>query len=190
MPSILFVILAAHGRTHRSARKEKLRICVPRSATATSAGSRSRNSASSRATRSTTAPRSWGWLGRPRRDVHRLGGHRREGRVPAPAARGCRELVRDLATQTGRERAYGDGSTTWRENFTRFWTMWRDDINRRDWAWIRKTNPKGYTLESRMQAKGYRGLLEVVALLKIRKTRSRSCPLSHSIFARHPSPQS
>ena len=64
------------------------------------------------------------------------------------------------------ERTYGDGSTTWRENFTGFWTMWRDDVNRRDWAWIRKTNPKGYTLESWMRAKGYRGLLEDVALLK------------------------
>ena len=44
--------------------------------------------------------------------------------------------------------------------------MWRDDVNRRDWAWIRKTNPKGYTLESWMRAKGYRGLLGDVALLK------------------------
>ncbi|KAM5542107.1 hypothetical protein V8D89_004417 [Ganoderma adspersum] len=64
------------------------------------------------------------------------------------------------------KRAHGDGSMTWRENFTAFWAMWPDDVNWRDWAWIRKTNPRGYTLESWMRAKGYRGLSEEVALLK------------------------
>ncbi|PIL33065.1 hypothetical protein GSI_04514 [Ganoderma sinense ZZ0214-1] len=58
------------------------------------------------------------------------------------------------------ERAYGDGSTTWQENFTGFWAMWRDDVIGRDWAWIRKTNPRGYTLESWMRAKGYRGVVD------------------------------
>lgn len=56
------------------------------------------------------------------------------------------------------ERPYGDGSTTWRENFSGFWSLWRDDVIKRDFEWLRKVNPNGYTLESWMRAKEYRGV--------------------------------
>ncbi|KZT04509.1 NAD(P)-binding protein [Laetiporus sulphureus 93-53] len=51
------------------------------------------------------------------------------------------------------ERPYG--TTSWRQNFRAWWALWRDDIVKRDWAWIRKVNPKGHTLESWMRAEHY-----------------------------------
>ena len=42
-------------------------------------------------------------------------------------------------------------------NFRVFWVQWHDGIITRDWEWIRKTNPMGYTLESWMRTKDYRG---------------------------------
>ncbi|TBU24021.1 NAD(P)-binding protein [Dichomitus squalens] len=56
------------------------------------------------------------------------------------------------------EQKPGEGTTTWQQNFTSFWSMWRDDVITRDWEWLKKTNPKGYTLESWMRAKNYQGL--------------------------------
>ncbi|RDX48932.1 NAD(P)-binding protein [Lentinus brumalis] len=56
------------------------------------------------------------------------------------------------------ERPFGDGSTTWRQNFSGFWSQWRDDVIKRDFEWLRKVNPNGYTLESWMRAKNYRGV--------------------------------
>ena len=64
------------------------------------------------------------------------------------------------------ERSPGDGTLTWQENFTAFWSMWRDDLITRDWEWLKKTNPKGYTLESWMRAKNYEGLRGGPSLLK------------------------
>ena len=63
------------------------------------------------------------------------------------------------------ERQKGDGSTTWRQNFTGFWSQWRDDVITRDWECLRKVNPNGYTLESWMRTKNYRGVL-TMSLLK------------------------
>ncbi|KZT00222.1 NAD(P)-binding protein [Laetiporus sulphureus 93-53] len=53
------------------------------------------------------------------------------------------------------ERTYGDGSTTWKENFQCWWAMWRDDVVKKDYDWIRKVNPKGHTLESWMREQQY-----------------------------------
>lgn len=64
------------------------------------------------------------------------------------------------------ERAFGDGSTTWRQNFVGFWAQWRDDVIRRDFDWLRKVNPNGYTLESWMRAKNYNGQINQRALSK------------------------
>ena len=50
-----------------------------------------------------------------------------------------------------------DGSTTWRENFSGWWALWRDDVITRDTRWIRSVNPNGHTLESWMREKGYSG---------------------------------
>ncbi|KAI0331878.1 nmrA-family protein [Cubamyces sp. BRFM 1775] len=57
------------------------------------------------------------------------------------------------------ERPVGDGSTTVAENFVRWWSLYRDDIIKRDFDWIRRVNPKGHTLESWMRATGYSGNL-------------------------------
>jgi len=49
------------------------------------------------------------------------------------------------------------GSTTWKANFTAWWSQWRDDIIKRDMDWIRKTHPNGHTLESWMRENHYTG---------------------------------
>ncbi|KAH9915113.1 NAD(P)-binding protein [Fomitopsis serialis] len=66
------------------------------------------------------------------------------------------------------ERPFGDGSTTWRQNFSAWWALWRDDIIPRDYEWVRRVHPTGYTLESWMRAKRYgeHRLWEKVTLLK------------------------
>ncbi|KZT67944.1 NAD(P)-binding protein [Daedalea quercina L-15889] len=67
----------------------------------------------------------------------------------------CKNLKntdRPIANERG---PIDDGSTTWRENFRAFWAMWRDDLIPRDYEWLRRVNPKGFTLESWMRAKQY-----------------------------------
>ncbi|KAH9857291.1 NAD-P-binding protein [Lenzites betulinus] len=64
------------------------------------------------------------------------------------------------------ERSFGDGSTTWRQNFTGFWSQWRDDVITRDFGWLRKVNPNGYTLEGWMRAKNYQGVVDKAGVLK------------------------
>ncbi|OCH95106.1 NAD(P)-binding protein [Obba rivulosa] len=63
------------------------------------------------------------------------------------------------------ERKEGEGATTWRENFSKWWALYRDNLITRDMGWIRKINPRGHTLESWMREKGYTGELEL-SLLK------------------------
>ncbi|KAI0342005.1 NAD(P)-binding protein [Trametopsis cervina] len=65
------------------------------------------------------------------------------------------------------EREYGDGSTTWRENFTGFWSMWRDDVIKRDMNWIRKVNPETYTVEKWMREHEYTGELTLGVLKNV-----------------------
>ena len=50
--------------------------------------------------------------------------------------------------------------TTWRQNFTGWWALYRDDLLPRDLDWIRRTNPKGHTLESYMRETKYTGQLQ------------------------------
>ena len=57
------------------------------------------------------------------------------------------------------ERAVGDGSTTWRQNFTGWWAMWQNDLLPRDMEWIRKVNPDAMTLERWMRENKYDGKL-------------------------------
>jgi len=61
----------------------------------------------------------------------------------------------------------GPGSTTWKENFTGWWNGFRDDLHKRDMNWIRKINPKGYTLEKWMVEHKYDGVLGKTGVLKI-----------------------
>ncbi|GJE88782.1 NmrA/HSCARG family protein [Phanerochaete sordida] len=58
------------------------------------------------------------------------------------------------------ERALGDGSTTWRENFTAFWNLYRDDVITRDMEWIRRVNPNGMTLDKWMKVNKYTGEMD------------------------------
>ncbi|EKM60774.1 uncharacterized protein PHACADRAFT_84631, partial [Phanerochaete carnosa HHB-10118-sp] len=63
-----------------------------------------------------------------------------------------------------RERKRGDGSTTWKQNFTAFWHLYRDDVIKRDMAWIRKVNPNGQNLEKWMRENNYKGELDLTLL--------------------------
>ena len=55
------------------------------------------------------------------------------------------------------ERIDADGSTTWRENFSGWWSCWRDDIISRDMCWVRSVNPGTLSLERWMRKNDYRG---------------------------------
>ena len=59
-----------------------------------------------------------------------------------------------------------DGSTTWRENFSGWWALWRDDVISRDLAWVRSVHPNCHTLESWMRENNYSGILRRQQLLK------------------------
>ncbi|KAJ7035006.1 NAD-P-binding protein [Mycena alexandri] len=67
-------------------------------------------------------------------------------------------------TPIASERQSGDGSTTVRQNMSALLRQWRDDLIHRDMEWIRKTNPKGYTLESWMRAHNYTGEMDLTLL--------------------------
>lgn len=49
------------------------------------------------------------------------------------------------------------GTMTWKENFSGWWALWRDDVVKRDLKWVRRINPRGHTLGSWMKEKRYMG---------------------------------
>ncbi|KAJ6505964.1 NAD-P-binding protein [Mycena vulgaris] len=59
------------------------------------------------------------------------------------------------------EKAYGDGSTTTRQNMSAMCRLWRDGFIKRDMEWIKKINPNGYTVESWMRENNYSGEMEL-----------------------------
>ncbi|GJE91039.1 NmrA/HSCARG family protein [Phanerochaete sordida] len=59
------------------------------------------------------------------------------------------------------ERPVGDGSTTWKQNFTAFFSMWRDDRITRDMEWNHRVNPNLLTLERWMRKENYTGEVEL-----------------------------
>ncbi|KAI0304252.1 NAD-P-binding protein [Multifurca ochricompacta] len=61
----------------------------------------------------------------------------------------------------------GAGSTSWAENFTGWWNSFRDDLNKRDMEWLRKTNPNGFTVEKWIRENNYDGILYRNPVLKI-----------------------
>ncbi|KAI0317730.1 NAD-P-binding protein [Amylostereum chailletii] len=65
----------------------------------------------------------------------------------------------DIPIASG-EKAKGDGSTTWRKNFTGWWAAWKEDVVTRDMEWVRKVHPEGHTLESWMRENNYDGSWE------------------------------
>ncbi|CAL1716920.1 unnamed protein product [Somion occarium] len=54
----------------------------------------------------------------------------------------------------------GPHTTTWRKNFTAFWSLWRDDIIKRDMEWIRSIHPNVRTVETWMRENNYKGQLK------------------------------
>lgn len=56
------------------------------------------------------------------------------------------------------ELGIGNGTqTTWRENFSGWWALWRDDIIQRDMKWVRSIHPHAETLETWMKKNDYSG---------------------------------
>lgn len=58
------------------------------------------------------------------------------------------------------EKELGDGSTTIRESFSGFWCLWREDVIKRDFDWIRRVHPKTLTLADWMKQTSYNGDLK------------------------------
>lgn len=62
----------------------------------------------------------------------------------------------------------GDGATTvtWKQNFSGFWSQFRDDVIKRDMDWVRRLHPGTHTLETWMRENNYKGregtLLKIV----------------------------
>ncbi len=59
-----------------------------------------------------------------------------------------------------------DGSTTWRENFSGWWELWRGNVISRDMSWVRKVHPGCRTLEVWMRENAYNGDLRRKTVLK------------------------
>ncbi|KAH8116911.1 NAD(P)-binding protein [Phellopilus nigrolimitatus] len=57
-----------------------------------------------------------------------------------------------------------EGSTTWKKNFTAWWSVWRDRIITRDMDWIKRINPNCSTLESWMRENNYTGKFDFSTL--------------------------
>lgn len=55
--------------------------------------------------------------------------------------------------------------TTWRQNFSGWWSLWRDDVVKRDMRWVKTINPGTEDLESWMKGIGYDGSFQT--LLKV-----------------------
>lgn len=64
----------------------------------------------------------------------------------------------DLPLVRGRQ--LGSGSVTWKQNFSAFFNIFRDDIVKRDMEWVHKVYPHHHTLESWMREYGYDGGLD------------------------------
>ncbi|EKM52887.1 uncharacterized protein PHACADRAFT_212085 [Phanerochaete carnosa HHB-10118-sp] len=58
----------------------------------------------------------------------------------------------------------GEDPMTWKESFTGFWYVFRDDITKRDMAWVRKVHPKVQSIEQWMRDDKYSGELDPLLL--------------------------
>jgi hypothetical protein len=78
----------------------------------------------------------------------------------------------DTKQPVANERPWGDGSTTWEQNFRCWWNIFHDDVVKRDMAWIRKVNPDGYTLEKWMRENKYTGQFDPQLLKNVEDGKS------------------
>ncbi|KZT02264.1 NAD(P)-binding protein [Laetiporus sulphureus 93-53] len=77
------------------------------------------------------------------------------------------DLYENADRPVSNEEKVGEGSITWRQNFSGWYSLWRDDIVKRDVEWIRKVHPTGHTLESWMREQNYgEELWQKMSLLK------------------------
>lgn len=51
-------------------------------------------------------------------------------------------------------------TTTWRKNFTAWWSLYKDDVLKRDMEWIRSVHPELKTVEAWMRENKYTGELQ------------------------------
>lgn len=56
-----------------------------------------------------------------------------------------------------RNAKHGDGSVTWKQNFSAFWRIYKNDIAKRDMSWIRSIHPNSDTVETWMKRSNYDG---------------------------------
>jgi hypothetical protein len=56
--------------------------------------------------------------------------------------------------------ARGDGSTTVKENYTRWWALYRDNMSERDVDWVRSVHPGTQSTEMWMRKTRYAGILD------------------------------
>ncbi|KAI5117439.1 hypothetical protein M0805_007009 [Coniferiporia weirii] len=56
------------------------------------------------------------------------------------------------------------GGTTWRKNFSAWWSQWRDNIITRDMEWVKSIHPNVHTLESWMRENKYTGHFDMNTL--------------------------
>jgi len=86
------------------------------------------------------------------------------------------ENLLDVDGPVANERQKGDGTTTWRGNFSGWWSQFRDDVITRDMDWIRKIHPDGYTLEKWMKVHHYEGKQDYSLLKNSADGRSTARP--------------
>lgn len=63
----------------------------------------------------------------------------------------------NVDTPFAKDSVKGDGSTTFKENFSAFFKVWRDDIVVRDLDWIKSVHPKLQSVEDWMRENNYDG---------------------------------
>ncbi|ETW83182.1 hypothetical protein HETIRDRAFT_126462 [Heterobasidion irregulare TC 32-1] len=69
---------------------------------------------------------------------------------------GWYHLVLTFIKVTGKKaRKAGDGSMTWKQNFSGWWSLFHDDVSKRDMEWIRTVHPHVHTLETWMRETKY-----------------------------------
>ena len=83
-----------------------------------------------------------------------------------------KSFLKNTDQPVANERPWGDGSTTWEQNFECWWSLFRDDMIKRDMDWIREINPNGYTLEKWMRENQYTGELDRTVLKNVEDGKS------------------
>ena len=76
-------------------------------------------------------------------------------------------ILTDTDLPLARDHERGDGSKTWRENITSWWALYRDDVVKRDMAWVDSVNPNRLSVEKWMRETNYTGQLKPISLKNV-----------------------